>query len=342
MWMHHELASGLGIGLRTSIAFDRAERPSVAWINSTGIIKARFDSEPTEQLGTNAAAASPIVSLGYDLAGDMRGMYMTTSPGNLYGIGYDGGFDVTDMVTVDDGGEIADAAMVTDHRGLRHFAAREDLGGGSWALLLASETTVPNSGSSNLWLWSRPLIADSIEGVDVAVSPTDGKLAIAYTSENEGVSKLHYSKFNGFAFDTQTILSSSQESFYDVSLAFDFSDGRPAIAFERDTGSSDELHFAYLDGASSWQTTVVDDSISLISPYGYPRRPSLAFDDYGTSWPAIAYVDDDGSLNVAFDPPAPEPAAMQLLCIGLACARRRLRRSKTSPDQSPNRSEPRP
>ena len=83
--------------------------------------------------------------------------------------------------------------------------------------------------------------------------------------------------------------------------------------------------FAYLDGAQQWQTSLVDDSIAPDAPDGMPRAPSLAYDDYGTSWPAIAYADADGSLTVAFDPPVPEPGVMGLAFVGLALIARRRR-----------------
>ncbi|MFH1418676.1 MAG: hypothetical protein ABII12_10385, partial [Planctomycetota bacterium] len=327
LWMHHELASGVGVGLSTSLAFDRAERPTVAWLNDTGAIKARFNFGASEQIADNANWDSPILTVSYDLAGDLRGMYRTTTAEEFDEISRSGGaFQSGDMVTFDDAGTIADAAMVTDHQGLRHIAAREDVGGGQWALLLASEMVgAPPLGG---WTWGRPVQADAVSGVDLAVDPTDGRLAVAYTTESAGTSSLYYAKFNGFTFDTTTVLSSSQDLFEDLSLAFDFSDGRPGIAYERNmSAGSDELHFAYMDASSLWQTSLVDDSISLETPQSGILRPSLAFDDYGTSWPAISYVDEDGSLIVSFDPPAPEPWTGVLLCLAVACARRRRTRS---------------
>ncbi len=323
LWMHSELDSGPGIGLRTSLAFDRAERPSVAWLNDTGALKASHNFGAVEQIAGNADWQYPILSACYDLAGEFRGMYRTTTPGKFDEITRsEGTFQNDDMVTFDDADTIADAAMATDNQGARHIVAREEVGGGEWALLLASE--IIGAPPQDAWTWARPVQAEAVSGVDIAVDPTDGRLAIAYTTEDSGAYSLFYAKFNGFAFETTTVLSSPQDAFGDISLAFDFSDGRPGIAYECDAFSgSDELHFAYLDGSSVWQSSLVDDSISLETPQSTALRPSLAFDDYGTSWPAISYVDEDGSLIVAFDPPAPEPWTGVLLCVAFACFRRR-------------------
>ena len=50
---------------------------------------------------------------------------------------------------------------------------------------------------------------------------------------------------------------------------------------------------------------------------------SLAFNDFGTGFPSIAYFDEDGATdNIYFieDPPAavPEPGSLVLLAIGVA------------------------
>jgi hypothetical protein len=134
---------------------------------------------------------------------------------------------------------------------------------------------------------------------------------------------------------TQELASSATFRYEDVSLAFDFSDGLPALAYEREIPGSEagELMFAYRDNVM-WQlpATAVDGTISMNAPGNKPRGPSLAFDDYGTSWPAIAYVHKDilsgqERLHVAFDPPVPEPSALTLLILPIA-ARRRLFRGR--------------
>jgi hypothetical protein len=312
------------VGLSTSLAFDRAERPAVAWINASGVIKGQFNYGSTQQIGTNANVSRPIISMGYDLEGSLRGMYATTSSaGSFSSIGYSANtFAGGPLVNVQDSGMLLNGAMATDHRGLRYIAASEDIGGGqSGDVLLASEMP----GGS--WVTTRLAAALSIKGVDIAVDPTDGHVALAYTTYDESPtrSRLYYAKFNGFALETTEVLTSATDTLEDVSLAFDLADGRPAIAFERQVAFpySNQLQLAYMNASSQWLTSVVDDSISKDAPVAMPRGPSLAFDDYGTSWPAIAYVDADGSLKVAFDPPAPEPGTMMLLVLAAGLTWRR-------------------
>jgi hypothetical protein len=321
-WTHHQLATGQGIGAWTALTFDRAERPIIGWVNSDGTVKGQFNFGTTQQIGTGANASRAALSMECDLAGDLRGMFAKVSPaGNFFAIGYSGGnFNSTNMVTINDGGTIIDAAMTTDQRdGLRHLIAREDLDGGGEAVVVASEST------SGDWGFVRLITATEVKGVDIAVDPTDGRVALAYTTFDTGPdrSTLWYAKFNGVTLVPQSVLEPTTDSLEDVSLAFDLSDGRPAIAFERFVSSTGHgnLQFAYLDAASQWQTSVVDDDVSLEA--SMPRRPSLAFDDYATSWPAIAYIDGGGYPRVAFDPAVPEPASLGLLSAGLVLLPRR-------------------
>ncbi len=323
LWSTETFASGVDTGLLTALSFDRAERPTVSWVNGDGTVQASFNHLAPMAVGSGAATAKPIVSLAHDLAGDLRGLYGRSSTGNFFGIGYSGGsFSSGDLFTMSGLSSVLDAAIVSDQRGMRQVAARGILSGGEEAVLIASEP--PGGGN---WPIGQLATASSVSGVDIAIDPTDGRPALAYTTfDGVTTSRLFYSKFTGFTMQTTQILSSTTSLFEDVSLAFDFSDGRPAIAFERRTFApfAQEVLFAYRDAGANWQTSLVDSTVSLDAPTGRPRRPSLAFDDYGTSFPAIAYVDSDGSLNVAFDPPVPEPATacLVMLAIGLGGARR--------------------
>lgn len=324
LWSHREVASGQGVGLMTSLSFDRAERPTIAWLDEDGSVSAEFNGGGAQQVAiSGAGVVHPVLSLSHDLAGDLRGMYGEATPGGFSDIGYSGGvFSSGPLTTLSGLDAVLGAGLVTDHQGLRHIAARAELGGGGEAVVIASEP--PGGGS---WPAGQFVIADAIKGVDIAIDPTDGNIALAYTTLDAGTntSSLYYAKFNGVLFDTTLVASSIFDVFEDASLAFDFSDGRPAIAYEQRLASAEHLMFAYLDGAQQWQTSLVDDSIAMDAPDGMPRAPSLAYDDYGTSWPAIAYADADGSLTVAFDPPVPEPGALGLAFVGLAIIARRRR-----------------
>jgi hypothetical protein len=326
LWSHREVATGQGVGLMTSLSFDRAERPTVAWLDGDGSVSAEFNGGGVQQMAASGAGtAHPVLSISHDLAGNLRGMYGEATPGVFSDIGYSGGaFSSGPLTTLGGLDVLMGADLVTDHQGLRHIAARATLGGGGEAVMIASEP--PGGG---IWPAGPFVIADAIRGLDIAVDPTDGNIALAYTTLDAGTStsSLYYSKFNGVSMDTTLVASSIFDVFEDTSLAFDFSDGRPAIAYEQRLASpsAEHLMFAYLDGAQQWQTSLVDDSIAPDAPGGMPRAPSLAYDDYGTSWPAIAYADADGSMTVAFDPPVPEPGALGLACIGLGLIARRRR-----------------
>jgi len=317
LWTHREVASGNDVGLRTALSFDRAERPTIAWLNGSGAISADFNGGAPQEFVTGANTTNPVLSLSHDLAGNLRGMFGGATPGEFFSIDYSGGvFSSEQLATIGGLDAVADAALTTDYRGLRQIVARAELTVGE-AVVIASEP--PGGGD---WPSAQFATADAVGGVDIAVDPTDGRMALAYTTSEGETSELHYSKFNGISWETTSLASSPATSyvFEDVSLAFDRDDGLPAIAYERRgfTPSEEELLFAYLDASEEWQTGLaVDGSISMNSSDGKPRGPSLAFDDYGTSWPAISYVDDDGSLMVAFDPPVPEPGVMGLLCAGI-------------------------
>jgi hypothetical protein len=325
LWSSRELANGVGVGIRTAIAFDRSERPSIAWVNTTEAVQGQFNYGTNGSVGTAANATRPIINMNYDLAGNLRGMYGGSSSGDFSSISYNGTtYSSAAMASIPGVNIVYDAQMTVDNRGLRQIAARTNLTGGGQALALLSE---PAGGP---WATSNLALADFVDGASIATNPLDGSLAVAYSTYNASTntSKLIYTKFSGNSSTTTEILSFNTFRYQDVSLAFDRSDGRPAIAFERrvNSNSAQELWYAWLNASSVWQTSLVDSTISMDAPEGsMPRGPSLAFDDYGTSWPAIAYVDSNGALNTAFDPPAPEPAFLPLLLVLSASIIRRRR-----------------
>ncbi|MEK6642814.1 MAG: hypothetical protein AABZ08_02815 [Planctomycetota bacterium] len=323
LWNHRELANGPGLGLRTSISFDRSERPSIAWVNDNGSVSGQFNYGINQTITASGANnARPIVSLCTDLAGTLRGMYSGAAPGAVSSIGYAGStFNTSSLMNLSGVTAVLDSQMIVDNRGLRHVASRAALSVGGQGVVLASESP------GGFWSSGTFTTADSIDGIDIAVDPSDGRLAIAYTTYTAGTSRLQYSKFNGASVATTTIQTSGVDRYEDMSLAFDGFDSRPAIAYERRTPSTQELWYTFLNASSSWQSAPVDTTIVMDAPSGLPRAPSLAFDDYGTTWPAIAYANQDVPnevLTVAFDPPAPEPAFAGL--FGMALAARRPRR----------------
>ena len=327
-WSHHLADSGAGVGLLTSLSFDRAERPTVAWLNSNGVVRTLFNNTTLQTVAASGANASrPALSISHDLTGTLRGAYSGMPTGNMFDInGTLGSHTSTSIGMLPGVNNVFDLRLTTDHTGRRHIATRVGIPGGQQAVMVSSESFIGGP-----WLTSTIATADTIKGVAIATSPVDGKIALAYTTfeSTTNVSKLIYAKATGVSLNTTEVQSSNTAIFEDIDLAFDYSDGRPAIAYERRVASpfAAELRFAYENALGNWQTSLVDSTISLDSPFGHHRRPSLAFDDYGTSWPAIAYIDSDGTLKVAFDPPAPEPAtAGMLLMAGLVFVLRRGRR----------------
>lgn len=323
LWAHHELASGAGVGLRTALAYDRAERPVVAWNNSDGTLKARYNLASTQQIATGIDANKPNVSIHFDAAGELQGVFTKPSAA-FHGISHDGqSFGTSPLFTPAAAGAIIGANIVTDHMGYRHLIAAEQFGGADDAVLIASES------AAGVWIYDRSTTADAVNGVDIATNPVTGGVGFAYTTFESatGESKLFYSAFNGITLETTEIFSSIDMSFEDLSLALDPTDGRPAIAYERFSVApyANAVRLAYLDESLVWQDSLIDDTVSLTAPGSRARKPSLAFDDYGTSWPAVAYIDEDESLNIAFDPPgaAPEPATAVLLIASFAILRRR-------------------
>ncbi len=92
LWSHREVASGLGVGLMTSLSFDRAERPTIAWLDDNGSVSAEFNGGGAQQVAVSGAGViHPVLSLSHDLVGDLRGMYGESTPGGFSDIGYSGG-----------------------------------------------------------------------------------------------------------------------------------------------------------------------------------------------------------------------------------------------------------
>ncbi|MBX3396056.1 MAG: hypothetical protein KF841_11885 [Phycisphaerae bacterium] len=327
-WTHHTVEATTGAGILTSLSFDRSERPTVAWVNGDGVVKTLFNNTTLQTIAASGANVNrPALTISHDLTGTLRGIYSTQTAGGMMGFsGANGSHTTGSLGTLPGVSNVFDLRLTTDHTGRRHAIAGARLTSGANAVIVASE---PISGGS--WTSSILATADDVKGVAIATSPTDGKIALAYTTldSTTNTSRLMYAKSTGTMLVTTQVQSSTTAVFEDIDLAFDRSDGRPAIAYEQKVTSpfAQQIQFAYMNASSVWQTSLIDATASLDNAMGLPRRPSLAFDDYGTSWPAVAYIDADGSLMVAFDPPgaAPEPAALALLamCVFPLARRRR-------------------
>jgi hypothetical protein len=121
----------------------------------------------------------------------------------------------------------------------------------------------------------------SYDGISIAVDPA-GNPAVAYKCYTPGY-QLRYAKWNGAAWDFQTVCSLDHDS-GSFSIAFD-SFGNPGISFQ-DTDFNEVLRFARWDGVS-WTVDTLDSD----GRAGF--YSSLAFDASGN--PAIAYRQSPGS-----------------------------------------------
>jgi hypothetical protein len=158
----------------------------------------------------------------------------------------------------------------------------------------------------------------------IAIDPDSGFPAIAFYNGD-----LNYGSWDG---DSWNLTIVDAPGLVGVpSLAFDPADGNPAIAYTDSTNG--DLKLAWHDG-STWRVQIVD----AVGDVG--DNPSLAFNDYGNGFPAIAYVDGTFGNAVPLyfieDPPAPavpEPASLLLLAWAtlITCFRsgRRRRNSVT-------------
>jgi len=325
LWATNPISSG--VARQTALSFDRAERPTMVWIDGAATVKAQFDDGTLQTIpSSNPNVMNPALSITHDLAGNLRGVFAGASPGDLFSIDGSGGtFSSASIGSIPGVTAVSDLRLTTDDRGLGNLIVRADLSAGGQGVILASE---PSFGGN--WPSAVLATADAVNGIGIATDPTDGGIALTYTTFNNtnNTSKLLFARFNGASFDTTVVLSSTSAVFRDVSLAFDLSDGLPAIAFEQETfaPAAEELMFAFQNAALTWQTSLVDDTISISNSQNTLRGPSLAFDDFSTSFPAIAYVDAGETLTVAFDPPGvPEPGTFCLLTCGFFLMARRRR-----------------
>jgi hypothetical protein len=150
----------------------------------------------------------------------------------------------------------------------------------------------------------------------IAIDPDNGFPAIAYHTNTE----LRFTAWDGDSWNqttvdtTGSVLGPWPVSYQSSpSLAFDPADGNPAIAYGHNT-EGQNLKLAWHNG-TAWQLQTVDS----VGDVG--RNVSLAFNDFGTGFPSIAYFDWDADLSEADlffidDPPVPEPATAGLLIAG--------------------------
>ena len=142
--------------------------------------------------------------------------------------------------------------------------------------------------------FSGAVIASDARYPSLAIDPDTGYPAIAYYDSAAG--DLVYAEWDGTQWLFTPVDMAGVTGLW-PSLAFDPADGNPAIAYQ-DQGGGD-LKLAWHDGGQ-WNTQVVVNGTFEV-PTGY--TPSLAFNDFGTGFPAIAYFGIDSNLYFVEDPP---------------------------------------
>jgi hypothetical protein len=294
-------------GTQPSLAFDRYERPAIAYRNTTSLRFAHFNGT-TWQLQTADTSDAYEPALAFDILGRAAIAYGSLAPN--YTLKYirdtDGDFSFADETPV-----VVDSTMFT---GFFQSLAFDPLNRpmiahverpGFFEDVLKFSVEEPGIGWVTTIVDTNPSPFAVLPSV--AIDPDSGYPAIAYGG---GAAGLRFAAWNGDEWDLTTI-DPTPDAGSQVSLAFDPADGHPAISYEdRDTMT---LKFAWHNG-SVWQTQTVETGILPI------YQSSLAFNDFGNGFPSIAYVDEFSDLYFIEDPPlaVPEPAAVVLLLAGLA------------------------
>ncbi len=142
------------------------------------------------------------------------------------------------------------------------------------------------------WAWAT--IATDADFPSLAIVPGTGFPALAYTDTFND--NLVYGEWDGDQWVFTNIDTTGSTGWW-PSLAFDPADGNPAIAYQ----GNGSLKLAWHDGVQWNLQVVVGGSPEL--PTGY--TPSLAFNEFGNGFPAIAYFGLDSALYYIEDPPPP-------------------------------------
>jgi hypothetical protein len=305
-------------GMQPSLAYDRYERPAISYFDfaTSSLGYARFNGSVwLLETADPAAFAGFHSALAFDRLGRPAAAYLDGGVGTLKFVqDTDGDLSLADEtpVTLFSGaGEFPSLVFDPLNRPMIAHYGATDLRFSVWDPGVGWVTTaVDSTGNTGRY-------------PSLAIDPDNGFPAIAYYSSS-GPGELRYTAWDGDSWnqttlDTTGAIATAPLSQSSLSLAFDPADGNPAIAYWNNTGGKD-LKLAWHDG-SIWQTQTVD----AVGDVG--RNPSLAFNDFGTGFPSIAYSDftydpdtDTYTSQLFFidDPPAtlPEPPNMMLLMSG--------------------------
>jgi hypothetical protein len=310
-WVHAAIDTGGNVGKFPSLAYDRNERPAISYHDDTNddLKYARFNGSAwqTETVDMTGNVGQ-YTSLAFDHLGRPAIAYQDFTNGSLkYVQDTDGDFSLLDEAPVTVVQQFFEGfwpSLVFDHLN-RPMIAHQDFANSD----LRFSVQNPSIG----WVTTTVDSTDST-GVSpsIAIDPATGFPAIAYHDSTN--LDLRYAAWDGDSWNATTVDAPGSVGWH-PSLAFDPADGNPTIAYFDSTNSpsaNGHLKLAWHDGIA-WQTQTVD----AVGNVG--RMPSLAFNDYGSGFPSIAYLDQSGSLYFIEDPPGaavPEPASVMLLVAG--------------------------
>jgi len=308
-WHYQTIDSVGNVGEYPSLAFDRYERPAISYYDcGSGNLKfVHFDGAAwgTPQTVDADGEVGYDTSLAFDAQGRPGIAYYDDTNTRLKFV-YDtnGDFrldDETPVVVSQEFEEGETPSLVFDPLGramIAHLDSTNDD--------LRFSVNEPGIG----WITTT---VDSVHGTgesqSIAIDPDTGYPAIAYNDYMNH--DLRYAEWDGNRWVCITVDAGDPWTGSFPSLAFDTADGNPAIAYLNT--SDEDLMLAWHDGIG-WNTQTVD----FAGDVGI--APSLAFNDYGTGYPAIAYFEEMGAAdNIYFieDPPSvvPEPASLALLLV---------------------------
>lgn len=300
-WATYSIGGTGSYPYTVSLAIDSSGIPHVAYTDSSGNLIYASATSPagnawnTQIVASNSMESSPYVSLALNSNGNPYISYFTSSYNLAYA--YWNGASWT-VQTVDSafGGQYNSIAL--DSSGNPHiaFVASGDLTYTSW------------TGSA----WSTPVTVDSTPGSASWTSlafDSSGNPHISYMlyNSNTGNYNLYYasSTTGGSSWTTQMVDSQGHTG-YMSSLAFNPTNGEPAISYAY-SNSGGYLKAATLSG-STWTTQIVDQtSSSWVGEYS-----SLKFNSAGDM--VISYIDTaNGKLNIALQT---GPTAWSIQTIG--------------------------
>jgi hypothetical protein len=337
-WQNTTLDFDVG-AMGASLAFDRREMPADAYGANDGLHLQRFvpGSGFVNELLDNSVASgfswtngtsvafdllgSPAVAAGAEFGGENSVRYISDSNG-------DGALTSADLLQLAGGSESRPTLTFDNLNrpviGCSYFSDGTEPNGDADVLVRDAFLQFFSIGIQGN---AEPGLTDE-RNVSVAIDPDDGLPAVAWTNPEDR--QLWYAKWDPLnnLWDSDLVDTAPLGAeLGNESLAFDPGDGHPAISYSDNRG---RVNFAWNNG-TTWNRQLIQNTGFMTY-----SRTSLAFNEFGHGFPAIAYIADDPAaandlLWFTVDPPAavPEPVTSVLL-MGVAAGLVQLGRFRVS------------